>query len=325
MWGALTNQRRNLKDVFCKERWGLVMEVTAAFGRHLIRQKWKLALIISLLIGKIILTLTTPMVLIKGIDMIIDGLIKPIWAAELVFYFNPLIFGAIFLKLAGKFILGYLLAATQKYIIGMAVGAVVLSMKQEIKDKLAMIPFRRENRGEKEKIQSSLLTDFDVVGTGLEKGFMGLLSGIITLTVAIYLMIQLHFGITLIAVASTLLALAMIWSLNMRTAKKYPAKYRRRLAMKYVKYLIILEIGVLSFVGGSTLSVGQLSALVQYENTVAKQLTKTSPLSSSLDAFYSAMHCYELLHEAELHEAEHVERAALRRKKVQLKKSVRTM
>jgi len=274
------------------------VKVLKKIGQQLEQHKFKVILIILVIISKMVLALTTPLTFAKLIDTIFDGLIHPIFDSNRSFYLDWSKLGNVGFMLSLKFIAGYVLVTFHKYLVGIVVGTLIFAWKKEIKDKMDSFSFWKDNAKRKSELSKDIQEDLDRVGAGIEKGFIALIASMVTFVGTILIMFYLHWHIAVISIISTVVALIAL--LLFRMKKQQRGIRDTLLCWKTFKYFLLFEIGfvAIAFLSGS-LSIGQIQIFLSYEKKMADQLQKRSALKQSWEAISSARHAFELLEDTQ--------------------------
>jgi len=292
MTGKMLEWEKEMSD----SRVRRTVRTLGKIGGLLARHKFKVMLIVVIIVCKMGLALTTPLTFAKLIDLVFEGLIRPIYDDSRHFYMDWVKLGNVGVTLTLKFIAGYVLVFFHKYLVGIVVAAIILSLKNDLKAKMDSFSFWKDNAKRKSELSEKIQKDLDQVGAGIEKGWTTLIAAFVTFTGALLIMFYHHWHIATIAVASTLLALVILFVLKLK--KSQSGFWQTVLCWKTFKYFLWVEIGVvaLSFLSGKV-SPGKIQMFFSYEKKMTEQLEKKQALQQSWQAIKSARHAYEVLEE----------------------------
>ncbi|MCL1948149.1 MAG: ABC transporter transmembrane domain-containing protein [Turicibacter sp.] len=273
-------------------------KVLRKMGQLLAKHKFKVMLIIVVIVSKMALALTTPLTIAKLIDTLVEGLIRPLFDSTREFYMDWSKLNEVGFTLGLKFAAGYGLVTIHKYLVGIVVAALILTLKSEMKGKMDSFSFWKDNALRKTELNDKIQDDLDKMGEGIEKGFTTLVAALVTITGTVLIMFYLHFHIAVIAILSTVIALVALLMVRMKKTQK--GFLATLLCWKTFKYFLLFEIGfvALAFLSGG-LSLGQIQIFLSYEKKMADQLEKRKCLKQSWEAITSARHAYEMLEETQ--------------------------
>ena len=274
------------------------LKVLKKIGGQLAQHKFKVLLIVLVIISKMGLALTTPLTFAKLIDTLFEGLIRPLFDEGRDFYLNWLTLGNVSFTLGLKFLAGYGLIMIHKSLVAAIVATIILGLKNEMVEKINSFSFWKDNIKRKLELQASIDEDLDRLGAGIEKGFITLIAAFVTLSGTILILFYLHWHIAVIAILSTVAALIILLFVRMKKTDK--GILATLLCWRTFKYFLVFEIGfvAVAFLSGA-FSLGQIQIFLSYEKKMAEQLEKRAALKQSWRAIASARHAFELLEEAQ--------------------------
>jgi len=274
------------------------LNVLRKIGQQLSQHKFKIVLIIVVIVSKMGLALTTPLTFAKLIDTLFDGTIRPLFDSQRYFYLDWLKLGEVAMTFSVKFISSALLVKFHKHLVGLVVGTLILAWKEEIKEKMDSFSFWKDDAKRKSELKRHINEDLERVGAGIENGFIALIASVVTFVGTLLIMFYLHWHIAVISIMSTFAALVVLLVVRMKRSQK--KLWDTLLCWKTFKCFLLFEIGfaAMAFLSG-TLSIGQIQIFLSYEKKMAEQLEKRSALKQSWEVIASARHAFDLLEDTQ--------------------------
>jgi len=269
----------DLKNELTLEKMEKTKQILVKFLGVLLEHKVKVMTILIILMLKIILVLSTPLAISKIIDLIVEGIIIPFFSEQATISIDFYKLGSLILALVGKKIVSMLLGDVQKYAVKDVVSKIMISIKTEIKHKLAKIPLQRCSKNKKEKFESDIIEDLNRVDQGLQNGFINGMTSLITAIGALIVMFKMNWMITAIIVISLVIVLEISARLNMNK----------------VQFFILAEVVIIAL-WFKKLSFGQIQTFIQYVKQLSNPF-EPRRLNSLWTAISSARHAFGLLEE----------------------------
>lgn len=321
---------------------------------YLGRRKGKLILVISSAVLATLLSLLSPFVIAKALDVFQDNVVNNT-------PFNYRRIGFLVLVLACVYLLNMLFALIQNRTMTSLTQATIYDMRSEVDKKLMKLPFSYFDSKQKGDILSRITNDIDNVGTSLQQSITQVVTSVLTITGCIVLMFIYSWKITLACILILALGLfaskkimgmsqgyfreqwTTLGDLNGIVEETFSGMYvikafgceKKKIdefcemngelynvsrkaqflsstinpasnMFNNLAYIVICIAGAFSFIKG-TLSLGSISALIQYQKQYANPVTQmASVLNMFQSAVASAERVFELLDEAEEQETAEV-------------------
>lgn len=176
--------------------------------RYLLKQKKKLLIIISAAVISCILTMLSPLVIGKAIDIIFNG-IQHAAKTEERFEINMETMGMTVLVLLILFLLNSLCSYLQQRLMAGISQTVSLSLRKDLSSKLTRMPlsyFDRHSRGD---IMSRITNDLERVADTLQQGLMQFITSVINIVGAVIIMMIISPALTAITLAAVVIGMVI--------------------------------------------------------------------------------------------------------------------
>ncbi|OAA93237.1 ABC transporter ATP-binding protein [Clostridium coskatii] len=164
----------------------------------LLKQKWKIIIVIFFTIISLAFTMTAPLIFSKAINTIYEGIKNVSHTGYFNINFN------IIKKLSLILLIIYLLSSFANYIEQNIMASVsqtlVLSIRKKISTKLSKVPLKYYDTHKKGEILSKISNDLEKVSETLQSGMMQFITAVLTIIGAVSLMLSINWILTLIAI-----------------------------------------------------------------------------------------------------------------------------
>lgn len=187
----------------------------------LLKQKWRLMTVLLFAITSVGLTLYTPQVISRGIDLIFEGVMEGLHSGTNSFNIDFRQLGEIVLLLLGIYIASSLLTYIQYFMMSKVAQNFVLSLRKDLSQKLTDVPLRFYDTNKKGEILSRVSNDLERVNQVLQEGLLGLMTSILTIIGAIVLMIRMNWVLSTISMVSIFLGLVITAVIGAKSHERF--------------------------------------------------------------------------------------------------------
>ena len=173
----------------------------------------------------VLLNLWAPMIFADAINVIFAGIEPAIWGIGPIAV-NMHQLGTYAMLLIGVYIITSIFMYYQEYIMASVGQKLVLDLRQQVSAKLARVPLKFYDNHKKGEILSRVVNDLERVNEIIKNAIMRLFTSVITIIGALILMFRINWILTLIAVGTLLLGLAITMVVSVFSGKYFTNRQR---------------------------------------------------------------------------------------------------
>ena len=188
--------------------------------KQLLKQKWRLLVILVSIIAGSLFTLLSPMVIGKTINIIFDGIKKAALYGE-TFSVNFQTIGIFMVSLLVLYVLSAAFSYLQEYTMAHVAQKLTLTMRQDISAKLNRLPLSFYDSHKKGDILSRATSDLEKVADTLQDGFTQLFTAVVGVVGGLIIMIGISPMLTLIALVTIVFGLIISGFISTKTQKNH--------------------------------------------------------------------------------------------------------
>lgn len=195
-------------------------KTTIRMFRYLLRQRWRLLLILISILASSLFGILSPRVLGMAINEIYEG-IRNVGQNGGVFRVNFDTMGTLLLTLLALYLLQSVFSFIQQLTMTTVSQKITLSLRKDISEKLTRLPLRYFDSHQKGDILSRITNDIEKMADTMEESLTELLSSVIGIVGAIAMMLIISPLLTLIALCMINVSLGLAFFMATRTEKKF--------------------------------------------------------------------------------------------------------
>lgn len=195
-------------------------KTTIRMFRYLLRQRWKLLLVVISILASSLFGILSPKVLGKAINEIYEG-IRNVVQTGGVFRVNFDTMGTLLLTLLALYLLQSVFSFIQQLTMTTVSQKFTLSLRKDISEKLTRLPLRYFDSHQKGDILSRITNDIEKMADTMEESLTELLSSVIGIVGAIAMMLIISPLLTLIAFCMIGVSLGIAFLMASRTEQKF--------------------------------------------------------------------------------------------------------
>ncbi|WP_413926842.1 ABC transporter ATP-binding protein [Clostridioides sp. ZZV15-6598] len=166
--------------------------------KYMSKQKFKILTIFIAVLISSALTVLAPMIMGKAIDQLFNG-IKTAVQTGTKFSVNFSTMGGIISVLLSLYLLSSVFIYIQQYIMAGVAQNLVLSMREDLSDKLNKLPLKYYDSHKKGETLSIVTNDLEKVADSLQEGLMQLITAVVTVIGSIVMMINISISLTIVS------------------------------------------------------------------------------------------------------------------------------
>ncbi len=183
---------------------------------YLLRQKWRLLLVIISILAGSLFEILSPKVLGTAINEIYEGVKNAaLHAGQFRVSFETM--GTVLFTLLGLYLLQSVFSFIQQRTMTTVSQKLTLSLRKEISEKLTRLPLRYFDSHQKGEILSRVTNDIEKMADTMEESLTQLISSIIGITGALIMMVMISPVLTLISLAAIGLSMGIAFIIASRT------------------------------------------------------------------------------------------------------------
>ena len=188
-------------------------------------QKWLILAAFIFATAAVILNLRAPKIFARAMNVVADGIMPA------VFGYGPIaidftLLASFALTLCGIYLAVAILTYFQEYLMAEVSQKLVLSLRQQLAEKLAHVPLKFYDSHKKGEILSRVTNDLERLNEILASGIMRLFTSGVTIFGAIILMFRINWILTLIAIGAIIVGLFITVIVSMKSSTYFTARQR---------------------------------------------------------------------------------------------------
>lgn len=195
-------------------------KTTIRMFRYLLRQRWKLLLVVISILASSLFGILSPKVLGKAINEIYEG-VRNVVQSGGVFRVNFDTMGTLLLTLLALYLLQSVFSFIQQLTMTTVSQKFTLSLRKDISEKLTRLPLRYFDSHQKGDILSRITNDIEKMADTMEESLTELISSVIGIVGAITMMLIINPLLTLIAFCMIGVSLLIAFLIASRTEQKF--------------------------------------------------------------------------------------------------------
>lgn len=190
------------------------------FLKDLMKQKIRLLIVFFCIVIATLFSIMTPRLIGQAIDLIFKG-VQLATTENRVFEINFSTMGGIVLAILGLYLLNTLFSYIQQYVMASISQKFSLSIRESITEKLNRLPLRYYDTHKKGDILSRITSDMEKVSDTLQEGLPQILTSIVTIVGAFFMMLLISPTLTLIAFVTIVASVAIAALISTKTHAYY--------------------------------------------------------------------------------------------------------
>ena len=190
------------------------------FLKDLMKQKIRLLVVFFCIVIATLFSIMTPKLIGQAIDQIYKG-VQLATTENRVFEINFGTMGGIILAILGLYLLNTLFSYIQQYVMASISQKFSLSIRESITEKLNRLPLRYYDTHKKGDILSRITSDMEKVSDTLQEGLPQILTSVVTIVGAFFMMLLISPTLTLIAFATIVASVAVAALISTKTHAYY--------------------------------------------------------------------------------------------------------
>ena len=195
-------------------------KTTLRLLRYLMRQRWKLLLVIISILAASLFEILSPKVLGIAINEIYEGVKEAARnAGPFRVSFNTL--GMVLLTLLGLYLLQSAFSFVQQLTMTTVSQKLTLSLRKDISEKLTRLPLRYFDSHQKGEILSRITNDIERLADTMEESLTQLISSVIGIVGALVMMVIISPTLTLISLCMIGLSIGIAYLMASKTEERY--------------------------------------------------------------------------------------------------------
>ncbi|UWD48179.1 ABC transporter ATP-binding protein/permease [Clostridioides difficile] len=188
----------SFEDGMSAEKAKDAKRTTKRLLKYMSKQKFKILTIFIAVLISSALTVLAPMIMGKAIDQLFNG-IKTAVQTGTKFSVNFSTMGGIISVLLSLYLLSSVFIYIQQYIMAGVAQNLVLSMREDLSDKLNKLPLKYYDSHKKGETLSIVTNDLEKVADSLQEGLMQLITAVVTVIGSIVMMINISISLTVVS------------------------------------------------------------------------------------------------------------------------------
>ena len=189
-------------------------------ARYLLRQKWKLLLVVVSILLSALFEILSPKVLGAAINEIYEGVRNAVQnGAPFRVSFGTM--GTVLLTLLGLYLLQSVFSLIQQMTMTTVSQTLTLSLRKEISGKLTRLPLRYFDSHQKGEILSHITNDIEKMADTMEESLTQLISSVIGIAGALIMMVTISPVLTLISVGTIILSMGIAFFIASKTEESF--------------------------------------------------------------------------------------------------------
>lgn len=188
----------SFEDGMSAEKAKDTKRTTKRLLKYMSKQKFKILTIFIAVLISSALTVLAPMIMGKAIDQLFNG-IKTAVQTGTKFSVNFSTMGGIISVLLSLYLLSSVFIYIQQYIMAGVAQSLVLSMREDLSDKLNKLPLKYYDSHKKGETLSIVTNDLEKVADSLQEGLMQLITAVVTVIGSIVMMINISISLTIVS------------------------------------------------------------------------------------------------------------------------------
>nr|UWI51084.1 ABC transporter ATP-binding protein/permease [Clostridioides difficile] len=188
----------SFEDGMSTEKAKDAKRTTKRLLKYMSKQKFKILTIFIAVLISSALTVLAPMIMGKAIDQLFNG-IKTAVQTGTKFSVNFSTMGGIISVLLSLYLLSSVFIYIQQYIMAGVAQTLVLSMREDLSDKLNKLPLKYYDSHKKGETLSIVTNDLEKVADSLQEGLMQLITAVVTVIGSIVMMINISISLTIVS------------------------------------------------------------------------------------------------------------------------------
>ncbi len=190
--------------------------------KDMLREKWRILLVMLCLAGSAMCTVLSPNILGKAIDVFFDGIMNAVTTST-AFVVDMGAMGKILASLLAIYLIGTALNYLSQLVMASVSQKVTLSLRKDVSDKLNRLPLKYYDSHKKGDILSRVTSDLEKVSDALQEVLGQLITSSITLVGAFIMLMRISPMLTLIAFGTVIASMIVAMLVGMQTNKAYAA------------------------------------------------------------------------------------------------------
>ena len=195
-------------------------KTTLRLVRWLVRQKWRLLLVVFSILASSLFEILSPKVLGTAINEIYNG-VKNAAEHGVAFRVNYETMGSVLLTLLGLYLLQCVFSFIQQRTMTTVSQRLTLSLRKEISGKLTRLPLRYFDSHQKGEILSRITNDIEKMADTMEESLTQLISSVIGIAGALVMMVMISPILTLISLAAIGLSMGIAFLIASKTERSF--------------------------------------------------------------------------------------------------------
>lgn len=188
----------SFEDGMSTEKAKDAKRTTKRLLKYMSKQKFKILTIFIAVLISSALTVLAPMIMGKAIDQLFNG-IKTAVQTGTKFSVNFSTMGGIISVLLSLYLLSSVFIYIQQYIMAGVAQTLILSMREDLSDKLNKLPLKYYDSHKKGETLSIVTNDLEKVADSLQEGLMQLITAVVTVIGSIVMMINISISLTIVS------------------------------------------------------------------------------------------------------------------------------
>lgn len=193
---------------------------TLRLMRYLLRQRWKLLLVMICILVSSLFEIFAPKVLGTAINEISEG-IKNAAVSGAAFHVSIRTMGTVLFTLLALYLLQSVFSFIQHKTMTTVSQNLTLSLRREISEKLTKLPLRYFDSHQKGEILSHITNDIEKISDTMEESLTQLISSVIGIVGAVIMMLTISPLLTLITFGTIVLSLGIAFVIASKTEQNY--------------------------------------------------------------------------------------------------------
>ncbi|MCR4759914.1 MAG: ABC transporter ATP-binding protein/permease [Oscillospiraceae bacterium] len=193
---------------------------TLRLMRYLLRQRWKLLLVMISILVSSLFEIFAPKVLGTAINEISEG-IKNAAVSGAAFHVSIRTMGTVLFTLLALYLLQSVFSFIQHKTMTTVSQNLTLSLRREISEKLTKLPLRYFDSHQKGEILSHITNDIEKISDTMEESLTQLISSVIGIVGAVIMMLTISPLLTLITFGTIVLSLGIAFVIASKTEQNY--------------------------------------------------------------------------------------------------------
>ncbi len=189
-------------------------------ARYLLRQKWKLLLVVISILLSALFEIVSPKILGAAINEIYEG-VRNAMQNGAPFRVSIETMGTVLLTLLGLYLLQSVFSLIQQMTMTTVSQTLTLSLRKEISRKLTRLPLRYFDSHQKGEILSHITNDIEKMADTMEESLTQLISSVIGIAGALIMMVTISPVLTLISVGTIIFSMGIAFFIASKTEESF--------------------------------------------------------------------------------------------------------